>query len=72
MARYLVFEKKEKYNEWLVKNKKGDMLGDIAWHKKWSKFAFYPDQMCFEHEIYLCEMCLREIADFLKVENLKR
>ena len=28
MARYLVFEKKEKYNEWLVKNKKGDMLGD--------------------------------------------
>lgn len=72
MPRYLIFEKKKTnglHEEWAVTNKKGDAIGDLAFHDKWRKYAFYPDQMCFEHEIYLCQMCLREIADFLEKIN---
>ncbi len=69
MPRYLVFEKKPKHNEWLVMNKKNQHIGDLAYHKKWCKFAFYPAEPMEEHEIYLCQMCLREIADFLEKLN---
>lgn len=73
MPRYLIFIKRKKgedlHNEWAVTNKRGQLIGDIAWHKKWHKYAFYPDIMSMEHEIYLCEMCLREIADYLHKIN---
>ena len=72
MPRYLVFKKKEKHKEWLVMNKKGQHIGDLAFHEKWRKFAFYPDESPYEHDIYLCEMCLREIADFLHSINFAK
>ncbi|MFW9872017.1 MAG: hypothetical protein ACFFG0_02870 [Candidatus Thorarchaeota archaeon] len=67
---FLIFKRKDsEIEEYGVWNKKKDFLGDIAFHKKWKKFAYYPDQMIFEREIYLCSMCLKEIYEFLEKVN---
>lgn len=73
MNKYLKFQKIKKpldsKNEWVVLNKRDDMLGYIAWQSRWKKYAYYPDEMCFEKEIYLCQMCLKEIVKFLEEVN---
>lgn len=66
---YLKFKKRENVEEWMVLNKKGQFLGDIAFHKSWKRFAFYPDTSIYERDIYLCSMCLREIVDFIEGIN---
>ena len=71
MAR-LIFEKKSKDSmEYLVKNKRGDMFGDVAYykikgHKKkdwWFFFDWNP--MDGNRDYWFGEDCHREIADFL-------
>ena len=57
--------------EYGVCNKRGAFLGYIAYHKRWKKYAYYPDEMMFEKEIYLCSMCLKEIVLFLDKINVK-
>ena len=69
MGNFLIFKKKESSMEWAVTNKKNALLGDIAFEPKLNKFVFYPDQMCFDKEIWFAEDCLRQMADKLKEIN---
>ena len=72
LGKYLIIKKKPNCNEFIIINKKSAFIGDIAWNKKWKKFAFYPDEGAVEHDIYLCSMCMEEIADYLRILNLER
>ena len=65
----LIFEKKPTCNEYIVKNKKGDILGQIAYYKVGRKkdWWFFVDwnPMDGNRDFWLGEDCLREIADFI-------
>lgn len=68
----LIFEKKPTCNEYIVYNKKKDILGQIAYwkvrgHKKkdwWFFVDWHP--MDSDRDFWIGEDCHREIADFLK------
>jgi len=73
---FLVFEENKnnnlKHREWHVFNTRRDFMGYIAWQPKWKKYAYYPDELMFEKEMYLCSMCLMELVKFLEKENGKK
>lgn len=67
MTKFLTFEEikhSQKY-EYIVKNKRDELIGYIFRYKQWKKWVFEPayDEVIFDAE------CLRDMADFL--EKLK-
>ena len=72
MIKRLIFQKKETCDEYIIKNKRGDMLGEIAYykikgHKKpdwWSFMNWHPFDG--DRDFWIGEDCHREIADFIK------
>ena len=70
MKKRLIFEKKKDCNEYIVYNKKKDMLGEIAYYKvrghrkpRWWFFVeWHP--MDDKRDFWIGSDCLREIADY--------
>ncbi len=73
MVKRLNIRRKEtETEEYIVENKKGDTLGQIAYwkvrgHKKkdWWFFVYW-NPMDSDRDFWMGEDCLREAADFLK------
>ena len=72
MGNRLIFKRKsEKNEEYIVKNKRGDIFGDIAYwkikgHRKKDWWFFVEwNPMDSSRDFWLGEDCLKEIADFL-------
>lgn len=70
--RLIIRRKKTETEEYIVENKKGDILGQIAYwkvsgHRKkdwWFFVDWHP--MDSNRDFWLGEDCLREIAEFIK------
>ena len=73
----LTFEKKPTCNEYLVKNERGDVLGDIAFYKvkghKNPRWWFFVNgnPMDGGRDFWLSEGCLRTIATYIASLKVK-
>lgn len=69
---FILFKSKPNCNEWGVWNKKNQFLGDIVYNGRLKQWVFYPDHMCFEHEIWFAKDCLEIIASKLDSLNTSK
>ena len=43
-------------------------LGEVKWHSRWRRYAFYPDR---SDQTFFEQDCLRKIADFCEEQTAK-
>ncbi len=70
MSKWIVFEIVNDTGvtkTWEVTTKKDIPLGHIRWYSPWRKYCFFP----LGGTVYAAS-CLRDIADFIKLEMGKR
>ena len=78
MKKYLKFIRKPcEDEEYLVKNIKGEALGDISNYdfkknKIGTRWNFYPVSVSLEGDLWFGASCLREIAEFIDSLGLQR
>jgi hypothetical protein len=66
MKGFLKFKKFGEGN-WWVYNHKGEILGSIAYHSRWKRFVFEPDDTTF----FDAECLLKIIEKLNKLQKLK-
>lgn len=66
--KFLTFNKKSDCKEWLVKNNKNQVLGQIVYNKQWKKWCFYLFVHPFDKDgdIYFDASCLKQISIFME------
>lgn len=67
MDKFFILKKRGE-KRWVVYSKRGDVLGQIYWNKRWRQYCFYPDTYS---ESWYSWDCLVGIGAFIKELNDK-